>query len=79
MNIDTSNPTTLYAGGLLILGCFIWFYLTYFAMGMARKRGRRPGVWAVLTFITFGIALLVLAILPFKETPSTHKKKSHLQ
>ena len=76
MNVDTG---TIFLGtGFVILGCFIWFYLTYFAMGMARKRGRRPGVWAVLTFITFGIALLVLAILPFQNQGSSHKK-SHLQ
>ncbi len=77
MNVDS---TTLFIGtGFVLLGCFIWFYLTYFAMGMARKRGRRPGVWAVITFVTFGIAVLVLAILPVKEAPSTHRKKSHLQ
>jgi threonine/homoserine/homoserine lactone efflux protein len=76
MNADT---TTLFIGtGFVLLGCFIWFYLTYFAMGMARKRGRRPGVWAALTFVTFGIALLVLAILPIDESSSKHKK-SHLQ
>jgi len=69
--------TTLFlGGGFLILGCVLWFYLTYFAMGMARKRGRRPVVWAVLTFITFGIALLVLAILPFEQHSSG---KKHLQ
>lgn len=65
MNIDTSDTTTLFLGtGFAILGCFIWIFLTYTAMGMARKRGRRPGVWAALTFITFGIAIFVLAILP---------------
>jgi hypothetical protein len=77
MNVDT--PTLFLGTGFLILGCILWFYLTYFAMGMARKRGRRPGVWAVLTFITFGIALLVLAILPFKHQGGSGHQKSHLQ
>jgi hypothetical protein len=64
----------IYGGGF-VLGLVIWFVLTYYATKMASNRGRSPVTWGVITFLTFGIAIFVLAILPSKRGTSGH----HLQ
>jgi hypothetical protein len=67
--------TTIIYGGGIVLGLVIWFALTYYATRMAPARGRSAVTWGVLTFITFGIAIFVLAIMPSKKGTSGH----HLQ
>ena len=64
----------IYGGGV-VLGLVVWFVLIYYATKMATNRGRSPVAWGVLTFITFGIAIFVLAVLPSKKGHSGH----HLQ
>ncbi len=49
--------------------------LIYYATNMSTNRGRSPVAWGVLTFLTFGIAIFVLAVLPSKRGTSGH----HLQ
>ena len=68
------DNTVIYGGGI-VLGIVVWIVLTYFAAQMARNRGRSPVGWAIATFLTFGIAIFVLAILPSKKGTSGH----HLQ
>jgi hypothetical protein len=69
------DTPTLIGTGFVVLGCVVWFVLTFYATKMASARGRSPVVWGVLTFITFGIAIFVLAIMPSKKGTSGH----HLQ
>lgn len=71
----TAPMETLYYGGAVILGLVVWFVLVYYATKMATKRGRSPVTWGVITFVTFGIGIFVLAILPSKHGTSGH----HLQ
>ncbi len=69
------ETTTLIGTGFVILGLVVWFVLIYYATQMARKRGRSPVTWGVITFLTFGIGIFVLAVLPSKHGSSGH----HLQ
>ena len=71
----TAPMETIYYGGAIILGLVIWFVLTYYAIKMARNRGRSPVGWGIAAFLTFGIAIFVLAVLPSKKGTSGH----HLQ
>jgi|SoimicmetaTmtHMA_FD_contig_41_7986665_length_720_multi_2_in_0_out_0_2 uncharacterized membrane-anchored protein len=67
------DTPTLIGGGFVILGFVVWLTLTYYAAKMATARGRRPGVWAAITFLTFGIGIFVLAVLPSKKGTSGHR------
>jgi len=62
--------TTFIGTGFVVLGVVVWFALTFYATKMATARGRRPLVWGVITFITFGIGIFVLAIMPSKKGTS---------
>jgi hypothetical protein len=73
MNVDST--TMLIGTGFVVLGCVVWFVLTFYATKMASARGRSPVAWGVVTFLTFGIAIFVLAILPSRKGTSGH----HLQ
>jgi len=48
---------------LLILGAVVWFVLVAMAWKMAPPRHRNPVNWAILTFFTFGVALVFLVIM----------------
>lgn len=48
---------------LLILGAVVWFVLVAMAWQMAPKRRRNPVNWAILTFFTFGVALVFLVVM----------------
>ena len=62
-------------GGGIVLGLVVWFVLIFYSTKMATARGRSPVTWAVITFLTFGIGIFVLAVLPSKKGTSGH----HLQ
>jgi len=62
-------------GGFVVLGLVVWFALTFYATKMASQRGRSPVTWGVITFLTCGIGIFVLAIMPSKKGTSGH----HLQ
>ncbi len=46
-----------------ILGAVVWFTLVAMAWIYAPKRRRNPVNWAILTFFTFGIALVFLVVM----------------
>jgi hypothetical protein len=46
-----------------ILGAVVWFTLVAMAWIYAPKRHRNPVNWAILTFFTFGVALVFLVVM----------------
>lgn len=67
--------TTFIGTGIVILGFVVWIFCIYYATVMARKRGRGPAAWGILTFFFGPLALMALAVMPSKSGTSGH----HLQ
>lgn len=63
------TTTTSYLIGWLI-GLVIWIGLIFWTVSIARKKGRSPMLWGVLAFFFSWIALIIVAILPRKQSAS---------
>ena len=69
MTLLTDTATTGYLVGWLI-GVVIWLGLLVWTVSLARRKGRSPLLWGILAFFFSGLALIVVAVLPRKQSVS---------
>jgi hypothetical protein len=58
----------IYFGGF-VLAAFLWLFCVLLAYQNAPKRGRRAGVWALLTVLFGPLALFALFVMKPKHAP----------
>ncbi len=56
--------SSLYFGGALVLGAFLWFFCAYLCYITAGKKHRRPVTWLILGIFFGPIAFAALYLMP---------------
>jgi len=64
---ETTSTATLVGAAI---GFVIWLGIIFWTMSIARRKGRSAGLWGVLAFFFSLIPLIIVAILPRKQSLS---------
>jgi len=68
MLLAETNSTATLVGA--VIGFVIWLAIIFWTVSIARRKGHSPMLWGVLAFFFSLIALIIVAILPRKQTVS---------
>ena len=68
MRLAESTSTGTLIGA--VIGFVIWIGIILWTVSIARKKGRSAGLWGVLAFFFSLIPLIIVAILPRKQSLS---------
>jgi hypothetical protein len=63
---------TIYYGGAVILGLFVWLFCAYLAYQAAPRFHRRPRNWLILGIIFGPFALFALYLMPKGNVKPEH-------
>jgi predicted PurR-regulated permease PerM len=66
MLLAETNSTATLVGAMI--GFVIWIGIILWTVSIARKKGRSAGLWGVLAFFFSLIPLIIVAILPSKQS-----------
>ncbi len=64
--------STLYFGGAIALGAFLWFFCAYLCYITAPKKHRRPVTWLILGIVFGPFAFAALYLMPKGNLAPTH-------
>jgi hypothetical protein len=72
--------STLYFGGAIVLGAFLWFFCAYLCYITAGKKHRRPVTWLILGIVFGPFAFAALYLMPkggLAPAPASSGSASH--
>jgi uncharacterized membrane protein YedE/YeeE len=72
MGYHAAMDSSLYFGGAIVLGAFLWFFCAYLCYVTAGQKHRRPVTWLILGIIFGPIAFAVLYMMPKGNLAPAH-------